>query len=519
MTVPITSGRRRAASVAMLSSYLTTAFGVISGVVLVPLYLRHFSMGTYGAWLGSGGIVAMLGLVDGGLSIVVGQRLSHYVGAADTTTSAKVAGTGWTVISCACVLLMALGLGVAGRVPQWVNAAPEDHEALKAAFALATLGTACALAQTNLFSYAHAWQTTGVVAITNLMTLVGGVAATLVALASGAGIVSLGLAVLVRGVLGLGLAIAFVTRDWRTRGLPRPCLDAKEFRTQLTLTAPMVVGRLGGMALVNGESALVAAFISPDAAAVLSLTGRVYGVCQSLINPIAGSVFLPLAHLAGSGSKERVREVVRELFSLCGALTAWVCSMALAGNSLFMHLWVGPSAYGGLALSVLLCLSTVVVTRVNLLGMVLPGLGVLGAPSLAALAELGMRLALLAVCIPHFGMPGVPLASLLSVLFTHAWFLPLMLARWLEQPFLAVLGMVGSGGTSLLACVGLAATAAYVMEACCAPSNSWPLFIGRMALAATALGLCLLASLPLPARAAAGARLCRLRRTRAVTPD
>ncbi|HET6343812.1 MAG TPA: oligosaccharide flippase family protein, partial [Myxococcota bacterium] len=447
--------RRRAASLTMLSSYFTTAFGVITGIVLVPVYLRHFSMATYGAWLASGGLVTMLGLVDGGLSIVIGQRLSHSVGTTNTHALARVAGTGWAVISGACGLLLLLGLGVAPHVPAWIHAPAADHGALTEAFVLAAIGTACALAQTNLLSYAHAWQTTGVVATTNLITLTACVVAALGALANGAGVVALGFATAVRGALGLVIAVVFVGHDWRRRGLPPPHLDRAELHTQLRLTAPVFVGRFGGVALGNGESALVAAFINPEAAAVLALTGKVYGVCQSLINPIAGSAFLPLAHLAGSSSKGRVGVVVRELFALSGVLTAWVCAMALVGNAPFMTLWVGPEAYGGFWLSALLCVNTVAITRLNLLGMVLPGLGVLGAPSLAALAELGIRLGLLGLLLPALGMVGVPLATLLSMLCTHAWFLPWLLARWLQQPLTAVLRMTAAATPSLLLCLGV----------------------------------------------------------------
>lgn len=61
----------------LLFNYANVSFVIINGLILVPLYLTYFSVGTYGSYLSSGNIVGMLGLLEGGMSYVLTQRLSN----------------------------------------------------------------------------------------------------------------------------------------------------------------------------------------------------------------------------------------------------------------------------------------------------------------------------------------------------------------------------------------------------------------------------------------------------------
>ena len=49
---------------------------IINGIILVPIYFKFMSVSTYGAWLATGNVVAMLGLVESGFSSVITQKMS-----------------------------------------------------------------------------------------------------------------------------------------------------------------------------------------------------------------------------------------------------------------------------------------------------------------------------------------------------------------------------------------------------------------------------------------------------------
>lgn len=47
---------------------------IINGIVMVPIYFHYMSVSTYGAWLATGNMVAMLGLLESGFSSVITQK-------------------------------------------------------------------------------------------------------------------------------------------------------------------------------------------------------------------------------------------------------------------------------------------------------------------------------------------------------------------------------------------------------------------------------------------------------------
>jgi O-antigen/teichoic acid export membrane protein len=81
---------------------------------------------------------------------------------------------------------------------------------------------------------------------------------------------------------------------------------------------------------------------------------RVHETLQVVIQQL-NSAFSPvLAHLAGAGNLERMNAVIRGLLPMVAALAAVgsVCIAVL--NHTFVNLWVGPAAFGGQRLTVLM---------------------------------------------------------------------------------------------------------------------------------------------------------------------
>src|SRR4051812_36959075 len=86
--------RRRAAVGNLIFNYAGLVLSVVKNIALVPLYLRHFDLSTYGVWLATGNLLGILGLVDGGFGVVLSQRLASAWGAGDRRRFAEVAGSG-----------------------------------------------------------------------------------------------------------------------------------------------------------------------------------------------------------------------------------------------------------------------------------------------------------------------------------------------------------------------------------------------------------------------------------------
>jgi len=62
-------------------------------ILLVPLYLQKIPLAEYGAWLATGGALALMLINDYGLSGVVTQRMSASFGAKDFDALGRLTGS------------------------------------------------------------------------------------------------------------------------------------------------------------------------------------------------------------------------------------------------------------------------------------------------------------------------------------------------------------------------------------------------------------------------------------------
>jgi len=65
------SGRRRSATLAILFGYASLLISLARNILFVPIYLHNIPLAEYGAWLATGGALALLLINDFGLSGVV----------------------------------------------------------------------------------------------------------------------------------------------------------------------------------------------------------------------------------------------------------------------------------------------------------------------------------------------------------------------------------------------------------------------------------------------------------------
>jgi O-antigen/teichoic acid export membrane protein len=444
------ASRRRAAAGNLLFNYAGLVLSVTKNIALVPLYLRHFDLSTYGAWLATGNVLGMLGLVDGGFGIVLSQRLASLWGAGDRERFASVAGAGllWSVSMA--LLLTASAAGIAARVPAWMHAPPDSYAPLTTAFLLASGGAGLTMLQANLFAVPYAWQRTSVPGWCRLLAQCTELAVTFGALIAGVGVVSLGLGLLAGALTGLVSGVIVTTRLWRRFQLPRPRGASSEFRELLTLTTPNALGKTASAILGNSEATFTAALVNPAASAILVLTGRAMKLAESLVNPIAGSMFYGLAHLTGESRGPKIVQVVRDVTALSAAVAAITIPLALVLDQPFVTVWVGADRFGGLALATLIAVNSLLITRANLLGMILPALGELRSISWCPVAEVVLRIPLLLVLLPRIGIAAVPAASIATTVLVALLFYSMRLHHALAIDFRSALRLQRVGALAMV---------------------------------------------------------------------
>lgn len=450
-----TTSRRRAAQVNLLLGYGKYSVGIINQLVLVPVYLRFVSLDVYGAWLASGNILVLMSVLDIGFNLVVTQRLATAVGEQDDGAFVEHVGSALGVTISAFVLVTAVGIALSPWIPRWVHTPTDQVGVLQTTITLAATGVASHVVAMTMWGVLQAWQMTFECEFSLLVAAVLGIVATLISLWHGNGVVAFGVGELVRGASGAGLVVWVVIREWRYRRLHRPGLRVASCIELFRHSYPLIGSRVATALLNNGQPALVSICLNPRAAAILSLTSRVFVGCQTLIYPIIGSAFAGLAQLAGETGRDRrrVREVLQVLFTAVAVAGALMFGMAMALNTNFGYIWVGPERVGGVGLSIAVCIATVLMTTDTILMLVLTSLGDVRKPAWCSVAEVAVRFPATAVLLLYVGLIGAPIAACIASGGLGIWYLALRLRRNLGLSTKETLQTMSAGVPALAACL------------------------------------------------------------------
>jgi O-antigen/teichoic acid export membrane protein len=486
--------RRRAAQINLILGYGRYTVGIFNQLVLVPLYLRFISIGAYGSWLASGNVVIVLSVLDIGFNLIVTQRLATAVGAGDDDRFVREVGSSLGLVLASFVFLTSVVFVLSSWIPGWINAPASETAALRRAIVLAGFGTASEVIALSMWSVLQAWQLAFLCEFNMLMASVLGLAATLIALFRGIGVVAFGVGAFVAGTSGAVLLIFVVTLQWRRRKLPLPVIKLRGSSELFKYSSPVIVSRITSSLVNNGQSVIVSACLNPTAAAILSLTSRLFTGCRTLLEPIIGSAFAGIAHLVGESASHsgRVRAVLKELFTIVGTSAAVLLGMAAALNVSFGRLWIGPERFGGVTLTIVICMATLAVSINNTQGTILTALGNIRGPAWCSLLELGIRVPLTIVLLLWLGIIGAPLAGGATSLAIGSWYLFRLLRRELSLGTVGTLQIVGGGLPALIACLTVSVAAALLLS----PTTTWLILVRRGTVMAVVLVTLVIAFTP-----------------------
>ena len=142
--------KKKVSIINLLFNYAQTSFYIINGLILVPIYLTHFSINTYGSYLSSGNIVGMLGFLDAGMNLVFTQKLSVSFVKKDLNTFTKILGAGLFISMALTVLLILITLGLLPFISDWVKAEPGEYKNIQYAFLLSAIAAGLNISFQNI---------------------------------------------------------------------------------------------------------------------------------------------------------------------------------------------------------------------------------------------------------------------------------------------------------------------------------------------------------------------------------
>lgn len=483
---PRDTGRRRAAAIRSAADMASMALVLVKSLVLVPLYLRAFGLAMLGAWLASGNLLAVISILEGGFTIVYAQRLAHDCGQRDWPGFADHAASGALIQGAIALLVGLAAISISSFVPGWIGVDPSQSRALANAFALAGVGVGFTLAHAVIYAIFNSWQRPAVAGMLRLVVQALEIVLIVVGLARGYGIVALGAASAISGVVGLCAGLGVLVFYWKRYAIPRGHVISSEVAQLARVTGPVFLSKASSVLLNNNETLVAAVFAGPKAAAVLGLTDRVFKNAYVISEQVGRAMFYGLAHLHGAtADRSRTLSVLREALGIASAIMGVLFATTLFLNPSFVALWVGPERFGGMAMNLAVASAAMLSSRVNVLGILASALGGIREAAWAQVAEIVIRVLFMAVLLSIFGVLGIPVATALSSLIAGIFLMGLALTRATGQPPRAAVSWALASSQATL----LPFTAAAILVGTGTFGRSWPGLLGWGTVAAAVAAL------------------------------
>lgn len=345
-------GRRKSATMALLFGYASLLISLARNILFVPIYLHDIPLAEYGAWLASGGALALLLINDFGLSGVVMQKIASRFGAGDLAALGSLTGSALAIGALMALLLTAISVCWVPCLPGVQSlTAPQAH-AVVGCFLIAAGANALGLMASTAMSVIRSLQWAVMAGSIALAADIANIAVTLLGLVRGAGLYAIAYGMLARSIviaLCAGMGLAVICSKMRIR----PVLRGRAVRGLLGDASRFFVSSVAMKLQSQANVVFVSSVLGPGSAAIYSLTIRAHETVMMLISQINSALVPSVTHLFGSGNAARFRAVLLRLLRAIAAVTGFALSLTVMLNTGFLHLWLKNQRFLGEELSIL----------------------------------------------------------------------------------------------------------------------------------------------------------------------
>lgn len=412
--------------------YVSIALTMVSGILLVPLYLKFIPLELYGAWLATGNIMVWLTTIDPGLSTILQQRVGFVYGKKDFQAIGELITGGVFITVIIVFLIIAAGLLISDYFFLWLKLpTTTDLSILLKAFYLAVIGSSLVVFACSIIAINQGLQSSLGTGIIWVVVIAFKIVLTVILLYKGFGLIAVGISSL---FMGIGLTLGnFGYLIWRVNseriGLT---LSLNKVPALFKLMSYTFLGRAASIFSGNMDLFFVSRYLGPESVVVLNLTRKVPVMSRRFIErPIVA--FTPaISHLLGTGEIDKVRVILLRLLHIL----LWLLGLFVGGfivlNDDFVRLWVGQKFFAGQTINLILCASFILAITVNGFGNLCFALGNIKGNSISGFIQAFLSIPLIIFGSKYLGLLGVVLAPVISMFAVQAWYLPLSFSRLLK---------------------------------------------------------------------------------------
>jgi len=409
--------RRRSTLLLAAGGYVNTAIVIVQGLLLMPLYLHYIGAHTYGLWLASGGMLAMLGLVNFGVGSMVIQRVASSYGNQDMAKAGIYFINGVVVYLGICLLVSMLGWLISIWLPNILKLSESEGVLIQQCFLLALAGMVVAVFNECLRGFSQALLRPVVPMAAMALGRTFGIVLSVWMLFDDFGLWAIPAGTVLSEVIILMVNVCYSSVLFRM-------LDAeikvdKKVLKEYMHTSPALLGARAGQTLSQeSEPLLITMFLAPEITAIYMITRKAADMVFLLLSVIYGSSHSSFSHLVGERDHEKTKNMALKLVLLVFVTSVVGFATYAGANQAFVSVWVGKDFVLDQSVILLLGMGFFVRALRGMIWQILNGLGEFVYSSGVIIAEGLIRIGLAVSALSMVGVIGIPFALLISCFFS-----------------------------------------------------------------------------------------------------
>jgi len=414
----------------MAFGYVQFAISIITGIVLVPIYLKYISVYLYGASLATGSAVILLTIFDPGVAGLLMQNTASEYGKNNLKKMGELITIGFLISLAIAIVMIITGTLIGPYITKWLNI-KDDTGIIQRAFSIAVITSSLMLVYYSINAINYAFQSSLAIGIIFISSIIFKIIFVLFFLHSGLGLLSIPYSELAAALLMIIMNTFLLGRNMQRNHVPL-LIRFDGIKKFLGLFIYTFTARISKIASKNMDNFFISYYLSPVSVVTYNLTSRAPTASENVIKlPVAA--FRPaLAHVTGSGDLKLTRAVISRLLRIILWSIGIITTGFMVFNDDFVRLWVGPQHYAGTLVNILICIAFSLFVWTNVTGMLLFSVGGIKKSSLADMISSFLLIPLIFIGIRFFGLAGLVTAHIIAMLIAGAYYLPASLIKRLE---------------------------------------------------------------------------------------
>jgi O-antigen/teichoic acid export membrane protein len=431
-TFDLKKSRKKVTLWLLFFNYYTIAFSIVWGILLVPLYLKYIPLNIYGAWLATGNIIAWLTVVDPGISDVLRQQVGSAYGAGETRKLNEYLSSGILLSLIVSLLILIGGFISRNYIIELINLTDLNSIlVVKKAFILAVVGSSLLIFSFGFTSFSQGLLSSVGIGMVYVVATISSLVVNVVLLYRGYGLYSIPLSQIVRALILIVGNIGYII--WRY------IRESLNFRFTISglsglakLSSYNMLGRLANIMSTQMDTFLVARYLGAEVAPILNLTKKGPELSRMFVERPPIAMLPAITNAWGNGEYDKVRKYTSRLFTIMIWLLGLIFTGFIIFNKSFVTLWVGGKIFAGNSINVVICSGIIILVISNVSSNIFFALGKIKETSTINFTQSIITVLALFIGVKFFGLYGLVLAQVLSLLAFSAWYFPYRTVKFIK---------------------------------------------------------------------------------------